>query len=195
MTGQLIDATSGAHIWADRFESTLDDIFALQDQMAQSVVRAIIPKLEQAEIERVKWKPTEKLNAYDCFLRGMAAWHDWTQSSHNNALKLFYKAIEVDPEFGRPYALGAGCYLMRKANGWIIDRAAEIAETERLAILFHGVSILKWMHDRLSPTRIRRLSFPAPSPTFPHSSLQPAVRRGAVLKAMAPPEAVLVALP
>ena len=133
VTGQLIDAASGAHIWADRFESALDDIFALQDQMAESVVGAIVPRLEQAEIERAKWKPTENLNAYDCFLRGMAAWHDWTQPSHDDALKLFYRAIELDSEFGRPYALAASCYLMRKANGWVIDRAAEIAETERLA--------------------------------------------------------------
>jgi TolB-like protein len=135
MTGQLIDAASGACIWADRFESALDDIFALQDQLAESVVGAIAPRLEQAEIERAKRKPTENLNAYDCFLRGMAEWHDWTRSSHDNALKLFYRAIELDPKFGRPYALAAGCYLMRKANGWIVDRAAEISETERLARL------------------------------------------------------------
>jgi TolB-like protein len=135
MTGQLIDAASGVHVWADRFESALDDIFALQDQMTESVVGAIAPKLEQAEIERAKRTPTENLSAYDCFLRGMAAWHDWTQASHNNALKLFYQAIELDPEFARPHALAAGCYLMRKSNGWILDRAAEIAETERLARL------------------------------------------------------------
>jgi tetratricopeptide (TPR) repeat protein len=103
--------------------------------MAESVVGAIAPRLEQAEIERAKRKPTENLNAYDCFLRGMAWWHDWTQSSHDKALKLFYQAIELDPEFGRPHALAAGCYLMRKSNGWIIDQAAEIAETERLARL------------------------------------------------------------
>jgi len=135
MTGQLIDAASGAYIWADRFESELDDIFALQDQLAESVVGAITPRLEQAEIERAKRKPTENLNAYDSFLRGMAEWHGWTRSSHNNALKLFYRAIELDPEFARPYALAAGCYLMRKANGWIVDRAAEITETQRLARL------------------------------------------------------------
>jgi TolB-like protein len=135
MTGQLIDAATGAHIWADRFDSELEDIFALQDQMAESVVGAIVPRLELAEIERVKSKPTDNLNAYDCFLRGMAAWHDWTQSTHNDALKLFYQATEIDPEFGRPYALAAGCYLMRKANGWIVDQAIEIAETERLARL------------------------------------------------------------
>jgi TolB-like protein len=135
MTGQLIDAASGAHIWAGRFESALDDIFALQDRMAESVVGAIVPRLEQAEIERAMSKPTENLSAYDCFLRGMAAWHDWTQSSHETALKFFYQAIEIDPAFGRAYALAAGCYLMRKANGWIIDQAAEIGETERLAKL------------------------------------------------------------
>ena len=135
MTGQLIDAASGAHIWADRFESALDDIFALQDQMTESVVGAIAPKLEQAEIERAKRKPTDNLNAYDCLLRGMAGWHDWTQASHNHALNLFYRAIELDPEFARPYALAAGCYVMRKSNGWIVDRTAEIAETERLARL------------------------------------------------------------
>jgi TolB-like protein len=135
MTGQLIDAASGAHIWADRFESALDDIFALQDQMAESVVGAIVPRLEQAEIARAMSKPTENLSAYDCFLRGMAAWHDWTQSSHEAALKFFYQAIEIDPAFGRPYALAAGCYLMRKANGWIIDQLTEIAEAERLARL------------------------------------------------------------
>ena len=135
LTGQLIDAATGAHIWADRFEGIQDDIFALQDRMAEHVVGAIAPSLERAEIERAKREPTESLSAYDCFLRGMAEWHDWTQSSHNNALKLFYQAIELDAQFGRAYALAAGCYLMRKSNGWIVDRAAEIVETERLARL------------------------------------------------------------
>ena len=135
ITGQLIDAESGKHIWADRFESSLEDIFALQDQMAHSVVGAIAPRLEQAEIERAKRKPTESLSAYDCFLRGMAGWHDWTRSGHDAALKQFYRAIELDPTFARPHALAAGCFLMRKSNGWMVDRAAETAETERLARL------------------------------------------------------------
>jgi TolB-like protein len=135
ITGQLIDAASGAHIWADRFESTFDDIFALQDRMAESVVGAIAPRLEQAEIERARRTPTDSLSAYDCFLRGMAAWHEWTQSSHNDALALFYRAIEMDPKFAKPHALAAGCYLMRKSNGWVVDRTSEIAETERLAKL------------------------------------------------------------
>lgn len=135
ITGQLIDAESGKHIWADRFESSLEDIFELQDQMAHSVVGAIAPRLEQAEIERAKRKPTESLSAYDCFLRGMAGWHDWTRTGHDAALKQFYRAIELDPAFARPHALAAGCFLMRKSNGWTVDRAAETVETERLARL------------------------------------------------------------
>ena len=133
ITGQLIDAESGKHIWADRFESSLEDIFELQDQMAHSVVGAIAPRLEQAEIERAKRKLTESLSAYDCFLRGMAGWHDWTRTGHDAALRQFQRAIELDPTFARPHALAAGCYLMRKSNGWVVDRAAETAEAERLA--------------------------------------------------------------
>ena len=72
ITGQLIDAATGAHLWADRFDGSIDDIFELQDQVTSSVVNAIAPKLEQAEIERVKRKPTENLDAYDHFLRGMS---------------------------------------------------------------------------------------------------------------------------
>ena len=72
ITGQLIDASNGAHLWADRFDGALDDIFDLQDQVTARVVGAIAPKLEQAEIERAKRKPTGSLDAYDCFLRGIA---------------------------------------------------------------------------------------------------------------------------
>jgi len=78
ITGQLIDATTGGHVWADRFEGTLGDIFALQDQVAESVVGAIAPQLERAEIERAKRKPTESLDAYDYYLRGMANLHRGT---------------------------------------------------------------------------------------------------------------------
>ena len=79
ITGQLIDAATGAHLWADRFDGELEDIFDLQDQVTASVVGAIAPKLEQAEIERAKRKPTESLDAYDYFLRGMAAFHQFSK--------------------------------------------------------------------------------------------------------------------
>ncbi len=82
ITGQLIDATTGAHLWAERFEGTLDDIFELQDQVTASVVGAIAPQLERAEIERAKRKPTESLDAYDYYLRGMANLHQRNQGGH-----------------------------------------------------------------------------------------------------------------
>src|SRR3954463_9051695 len=86
ITGQLIDASSGTHLWADRFDGSLDDIFDLQDQVTASVVGAIAPKLEQAEIERAKRKPTQNLDAYDYYLRGLAAVHKWTKEANDEAL-------------------------------------------------------------------------------------------------------------
>ena len=132
ITGQLIDAGTGAHLWAERFDGGLEDIFDLQDQVTASVVGAIAPKLERAEIERARRKPTESLDAYDYFLRGMAAFHQWTRSANNEALPLFYKAIELDPNFASAYAMAARCYSQRKSSGWVTDRAHEIAETARL---------------------------------------------------------------
>jgi TolB-like protein/DNA-binding SARP family transcriptional activator/Tfp pilus assembly protein PilF len=133
ITGQLIDTASAAHLWADRFDGTPEDIFDLQDQVTSSVVGAISPALEQAEIDRVKRKPTESLGAYDYFLRGMAAIYHETLQSHRDALQLFYKAIELDPDFASAYGMAAYGYCQRKTNGWIADRATEIAETARLA--------------------------------------------------------------
>ncbi|MDG4885739.1 adenylate/guanylate cyclase domain-containing protein [Mesorhizobium sp. WSM4887] len=134
ITGQLIDATTGAHLWADRFDGGLEDIFDLQEEVTRSVVGAIAPKLEQAEIERAKRKPTEHLDAYDYYLRGIASLHQLTRESTANALQLFYKAIELDPEFASAYGMAAFCAVMRKANGWMADREQETVETERLAL-------------------------------------------------------------
>ena len=133
ITGQLIDASTGAHLWADRFDGALEDIFDLQDQVTASVVGAIAPKLEQAEIERAKRKPTESLDAYDYYLRGMASFHQGTREANDEALPLFYRAIELDPDFASAYGMAAWCYAQRKMNGWVTDRAQEIAETARLA--------------------------------------------------------------
>jgi TolB-like protein len=135
ITGQLIDATSGAHIWAERFEGTLDDIFKLQDQITESVVGAIAPQLERAEIERAKRKPTESLDAYDYYLRAMAKLHSGTQEAIEQALPMFYKTLELDPEFASAYGMAAWCHFWRKLNGWMTDRPAEIAEGIRLARL------------------------------------------------------------
>jgi TolB-like protein len=133
ITGQLIDAATGTHLWADRFEGALQDIFDLQDQMTASVVGAIAPKLEQAEIERAKSKPTESLDAYDYYLRGMANLHQGTRETISEALRLFYRAIELDPAFASAHGMAAWCHVMRKNYGWMSNRDEEIAELERLA--------------------------------------------------------------
>jgi TolB-like protein len=133
IAGQLIDASTGAHLWADRFDGGLEEIFDLQDQVTASVVGAIAPKLEQAEIERAKRKPTDNLDAYDYYLRGLAGVHQWTREANTEALSMFYKAIELDPNFASAYGMAARCYPQRKAGGWMTDRAQEIAEAERLA--------------------------------------------------------------
>jgi hypothetical protein len=135
ITGQLIDATSGTHIWAERFEGLLDDIFELQDRITESVVGAIAPQLEQAEIERAKRKPTESLGAYDYYLRAMANLHSGSREAIEQALPMFYTAIELDPEFSSAYGMAAWCHFWRKLNGWMADRPGEIAEGIRLARL------------------------------------------------------------
>ena len=133
ISGQLIDTATGAHLWADRFDGALEDIFDLQDQVTASVVGAIAPKLEQAEIERSSRKPTESLDAYDYYLRGMAGLHLWTRESNNEALLHFYRAIELDPSFASAYGMAARCFTQRKASGWMTDRPQEVTETVRLA--------------------------------------------------------------
>ena len=134
VTGQLIDAATGAHLWADRFDGALEDIFDLQDQLTASVVGAIAPKLEQAEIDRAKRKPPENLDAYDYYLRGMAShYQSWSREAISEALKLYYKAIELDPDFASAYGAAARCYIERRSNNWMTDRVKETAETERLA--------------------------------------------------------------
>jgi TolB-like protein len=135
ITGQLIDATTGAYLWAERFEGALDDIFELQDQITENAVGAIAPRLEQAEIERAKRKRPDSLDAYDYYLRGMAKLHNGSREAIGIALPLFYKAIELDPEFASAYGMAAWCHFWRKVNGWMTDRTREIPEGVRLARL------------------------------------------------------------
>ncbi|MFO1056476.1 MAG: BTAD domain-containing putative transcriptional regulator [Dongiaceae bacterium] len=133
IAGRLVDAASGQQLWADRFEAGLEDVFDLQDQVAASVVGAIAPRLEQAEIERARRKPTGSLDAYDYYLRGMAGVHDWSREANAQALAAFGRATALDPQFAAAYGMAARCYSQRKVSGWVVDQRADIAEAERLA--------------------------------------------------------------
>lgn len=132
VAGQLIEVATGASLWADRFEGDVADVFELQDLVASSVIGAISPRLEQAEIARAKRKPTESLDAYDNYLRGMANLYRWTRAGLEEALPHFYKAIELDPDFAAAQGAAAWCYFWRMANGWMTDRQKESAEVSRL---------------------------------------------------------------
>ena len=133
IAGQLIDAGTGAHLWADRFEGALQDMFDLQDHVTSSVVGAIAPKLQYAEIKRANRKPTENLDAYDYYLRGLARAGRRTIEGNGEALQLFCKAIELDRGLACAYGMAAWCYLQRKARGWMTNHVQESAEAIRLA--------------------------------------------------------------
>ncbi len=133
ITCQLIDASNGMHIWADRYDGALEDIFDLQDQVTANLVSAIARQLQRAAVERARRKPTENLSSYDYFLRGMARSHVWNAEASNDALRYFSKAIALDPEFATAYGTAAWCYVWRVAYGWVIDSAQEYADAVRLA--------------------------------------------------------------
>lgn len=133
ITGQLVDAATGNHIWADRYESKLEGVFDLQDRVTMSVIGAIAPHVERAEIARALRKPPESLNAYDYYLRGLAKVHRWTRKANGEALQLFCKAIEFDQSLASAYGMAAWCYVQRKGRGWMTEHVRERAEATRLA--------------------------------------------------------------
>ena len=134
ITGQLIDTTTGAHIWADRFEGALDDIFELQDQFASSVVGAIEPKLWQSEIERTARKPIDSLDAYDLYLRALAQFHRYTDESVRDAVALLKRALLIDPSYAPAAAMMGWCRGWQRLQGWGSLSDAGVAEAVRLAI-------------------------------------------------------------
>jgi len=133
ITGQLIDTARGTHIWADRFDGSLDDIFDLQDQVAGSVVGAIEPKLRLSEIERATRKPTENLDAYDLYLRALAEYHRLSSESYRWAILLATRALEIDSSYAPAAAFLSWCRAIQRSRGWAQFSAEDLAETARLA--------------------------------------------------------------
>src|SRR5262249_4223845 len=133
VSGQLIDAATGGHLWADHFDGVLEYIFELQDRVTSSVVGAIAPKLEQAETERAMRKPTESLDAYDWFLRAIAHYHLFTKDSFLKARRLFRRATDLDPNYAAAYGFEAWSVIVCQSNGWLADPGREITEGVRLA--------------------------------------------------------------
>jgi adenylate cyclase len=133
ITGQLIDTTTGAHIWAERFDGALDDIFELQDQVAASVVGAIEPKLRQSEIERASRKPAANLTAYDLYLRALAHFHKYTEEGLREAVALMKRALAIDPSYAPAAAMIGWCRTFQRLQGWGHLSDDDIAEAVQLA--------------------------------------------------------------
>jgi adenylate cyclase len=133
IAGQLIEAETNSHLWADRFEGSVEDVFDLQDRITENVVTAIEPRLRFAEMERARRKRPENLNAYDRYLRALAQFYLGTRDAMAATLRLLDETIRLDPEYAPPYALAAECYVYYITQGWTDNRQQDRTEAERLA--------------------------------------------------------------
>jgi len=166
--GQLVDATTGAHIWADRFDGDLSNVFELQDRFTESVVSAIGPQLQLAEIERLRHKPAAHLDAYDLLLRAQQLEYEFTPDSLAAALAKVKQALAMDPSYASAMALGAYCYTERVVQGWAQNVTDEGVEAARLASraveLGKGDGNVLWMsayavwHSTIDITRAKELA-------------------------------------
>ena len=130
ITGQLVEAATGRHLWADKFDGALEDVFGLQDQVTSSVVGLIAPEVEKAEIERAMHKPTDRLDSYDFFLRGMASMN---KTQYPEARGFFTKAFERDPEYAVAYAMAATTLMLEQGASGVPLAAEARADAVRLA--------------------------------------------------------------
>ncbi|WP_024519843.1 adenylate/guanylate cyclase domain-containing protein [Bradyrhizobium sp. Tv2a-2] len=132
ITGQLIDAVTGAHIWADRFERDLTDVFALQDEVTVAVVSAIQPKLLQTEVAMAARRRPENLTAYDFYLRAGQQFYLETREGLTEAIRLAHRALELDPRFGLVAALAGLCHMQSVTLGYANDPQFDRKEAVRL---------------------------------------------------------------
>ena len=133
ITAQLIDAATGHHLWAERFDRDLADIFDVQDEVTSRIVVTLAGKLEESERRRARSLQTDNLEAYDCVLRGRELWFRFTPEANREARRLYEKAIELDPDYARAYASLAWTYLTEHDERWgdpedqPLERALEYA--------------------------------------------------------------------
>jgi len=135
ITGQLIDAVTGAHIWADRFERDLTDVFALQDEVTVAVVSAIRPRLFETELAMATRRRPENLTAYDFFLRAVQQFYLLTREGLAEALRLLHRALELDPWFAEAASLAGACHMRNVLFGYSLDPQFERNEAIRLSRL------------------------------------------------------------
>src|SRR3974390_3172141 len=140
IAGQLIDEATRPHIWADRFERDLTDVFALQDEVTVAVVSAIQPKLIQTDIAMAARRRPENLTAYDFYLRAVPQYYLATREGLAEAIKLAHRALELDPRFGLVAALAGSCHMQNILMDYAVDPQVERKEAVRLLRLALSVN-------------------------------------------------------
>jgi len=133
ITAQLIEAETGAHLWADRFDGSLEDVFDLQDKVAISVAGVIEPALQAAEVHRAAARPTSDITAYDLYLRALATYYPITKERLADALDLLEQAIAIDPHCGPALSLGAMCHMRFVREGWADEPQSATRDSVDLA--------------------------------------------------------------
>jgi len=135
ITAQLIETTTGAHLWADRFDGSLKDVFELQDRVAMSVAGIIEPTVQAPEMRRSSDRPTNDLTAYDLYLRALAPIRsgEWEKERYIQGLDLLDQAIKRDPRYGPALALAAFCHMALHLGGWTKDEDVNRYEAIQLA--------------------------------------------------------------
>jgi adenylate cyclase len=133
ITAQLVDATTEGHLWAERYDRDLKDIFALQDEVAQKIVAALAVKLTEDEQKRLVRKHTDNMEAYDTFLQGLEYKNHYTKEANLQARQMFERAIDLDPEFALAYALLGLTHYQEWSLGWSqdpqsLEQAFELAQ-------------------------------------------------------------------
>jgi adenylate cyclase len=135
ITGQLVEAATGGHLWADKFDGSSQDVFELQDKVTSQVVGIIGPKIERVEIERAKRRSTQNLEAYDYYLKGIASYDELTRTANVEAIRLFSKAVEIAPGFASAISWLGYTYTQRLLQGWTVDAGKDTEEALRNARL------------------------------------------------------------
>jgi adenylate cyclase len=134
VTAQLIDAPSRTHLWAQRYDRELEDLFALQDEIAEAIVGALEPELGAAERERARHKPPHNLDAWSCYQRGLWQAYRYQRTDVSEAQRLFERAIELDPNFGSAYAGKSFCHFINVFLDHTADRESELDHAHRAAM-------------------------------------------------------------
>jgi adenylate cyclase len=145
ITAQLIDATTGHHLWAERFDRDLADIFEVQDEVTGRIVATLAGKLVESERRRARSDRTENLEAYDCVLRGRELWERFTPEANREARRLYEKAIELDPDYARAYASVAWTYVVEHSEGWAATDEAPLEQA--LDYARQGVMVNRASHS------------------------------------------------